>query len=965
MGHGLATLTTTLAAFGLAWLAQSTALLAFGLLVGRLLARSGPAVQSGIYRTTLAAVLVCPFAAALLSGTGYEGLTFRLPTSKAGAAPARSLPIAASGTSAVTTEAGMRPGPSDALRYQEPFSKPIVEVPDESALSVGSAPLPAAPAKASLFVLAAAMGLSVWLFGSVILGVRLLVGQRRMARLRATAMDAGPTAMALCRDLAGRLGVTAPDVLRSPFLPSPCLDGLRRPAILLPEGDDGDHHETFVHELAHLVRRDGLWNLLRRMTVAACWIQPLLWILSRRLEATAEEVCDDYVVQFGADRTRYASHLVELAGRALLPIAPAGVGMVSLRTMLARRVVRILDDSRALSTRAGARAVAVMGVVGLGGTALAGLIGVHGGAEAFGQSPPKAGESRAEAVAAPAEPVAATTARANPTDVPITGRIVDLEGRPVAGASVKTSQIRVPKSGNLTPWIEGIKRGEPPWIVAKHVDANREAREAVRRKATTDADGRFRLEGLGAERVVKLTVEGGTIAATSIDVATRRMEPIPARGFRNQHGPGFRSIYGADFTFTAAPSRPIEGVLKDAETGRPLVGTEVRSNRFAGSDFVGTETLKTRTDAQGRFRLSGMPKGQGNRILIVPDDEQPYLVQEVDVPDPPGVAPVSVEVALPRGIWIEGMLTEQATGKPVPGARLHYMPFLENRFAQAHPAFDEHGNSDNSDIQDRYQTKNDGTFRLVGLPGRAVVGAIVYDKAYLQGAGSEAIAGLNKSGHFETYRSPINPGRLWPTVMKEIDPPADAGTVRVDLQVTTGPSVRLSIVDAAGEPVTDIATGGLQRRGTYERDHLASSQGEVANLVPDEERTVVLRHVDRKIGKVVRVRKGDDANGPVVARLEPLAVMIGRVVDADGNPVSGARVRPDLLPFGDFSMHLPEVMTDEQGRFVVPDVAVGCDYAIAVESPGSIKERKFAFLKQATVRPGETTDVGEIRFKSR
>ena len=95
-----------------------------------------------------------------------------------------------------------------------------------------------------------------------------------------------------------------------------------------------------------------------------------------RLEATAEEVCDDFVVQFGADRTRYAGHLLELAGRALPPVAPASVGMVSLRSMLARRIVRILDTSRSLSTRAGRPAVAAMFTLGLAGTVLAGLLGV-------------------------------------------------------------------------------------------------------------------------------------------------------------------------------------------------------------------------------------------------------------------------------------------------------------------------------------------------------------------------------------------------------------------------------------------------------------------------------------------------------------------------------------------------------------------------------------------------------------
>ena len=138
------------------------------------------------------------------------------------------------------------------------------------------------------------------------MALRLWLGQARMRRLRASAVPAEPAAAALCREVARQMNVDSPTVWRSPFLFSPCLDGLRRPAILLPDDVDENLRETFIHELAHLVRRDGLWNLLRRSATAALWVQPLLWVLSRRLEATAEEVCDDYVVHWGAERAHYA-----------------------------------------------------------------------------------------------------------------------------------------------------------------------------------------------------------------------------------------------------------------------------------------------------------------------------------------------------------------------------------------------------------------------------------------------------------------------------------------------------------------------------------------------------------------------------------------------------------------------------------------------------------------------------------
>ena len=70
-----------------------------------------------------------------------------------------------------------------------------------------------------------------------------------MRRLRASAVPAELEAETLCRDVARQMDVSPPSVWRSPFLFSPCLDGLRRPAILLPEDVSKNLRETFIHEL--------------------------------------------------------------------------------------------------------------------------------------------------------------------------------------------------------------------------------------------------------------------------------------------------------------------------------------------------------------------------------------------------------------------------------------------------------------------------------------------------------------------------------------------------------------------------------------------------------------------------------------------------------------------------------------------------------------------------------------------
>ncbi len=432
MGNGLAALTKELSGFGLTWLVQSSVLLALGLLAGRVLRRSGPAVQSGVYRTTLVAVLICPVASAALSAEGFNGLTLELTSLETPAppelVPPPSLPTielpARSNVSVVPL------GEGHGEDHPMPIAVNQAETLPSASLSVPDVPNVASP---WLFMSPAAVGvigLAVWLVGATFLAVRLLVGQTRMRRLRVSAVPADEGTEALLREVARQMNVAAPTVWRSPFLFSPCLDGLRRPAILLPEDVGRNLRETFVHELAHLARRDGLWNLLRRSASAGLWLQPLVWLLSRRLEVTAEEVCDDYVIHFGAEPAHYARQLLELAGRALPPVAPATVGMISLRSMLARRIVRILDTSRSLSTRAGTRAVLGMLAVGLALTFFASLLGVDGKLAAEARTTAEAGDPNRD-----------------PNGKTIRGQVVGPDGKPVAGATVITWRFRLDPNG--------------------------------------------------------------------------------------------------------------------------------------------------------------------------------------------------------------------------------------------------------------------------------------------------------------------------------------------------------------------------------------------------------------------------------------------------------------------------------------------------------------------------------------
>ena len=272
---------------------------------------------------------------------------------------------------------------------------------------------------------------------------------------------------------------------------------------------------------------------------------------------------------------------------------------------------------------------------------------------------------------------------------------------------------------------------------------------------------------------------------------------------------------------------------------------------------------------------------------------------------------------------ITGKITDKSTGKPVAGGRLHYLPFLENTFVQALPEFDKDGNVEG--FQTRYTTSADGTYKLVGMPGRAIVGVESVGKTpYRSGVGTETIKGLDKNGNYKTWNNPIWPGKSWPHTLVEINPREGTETVTVDAQLDPGLTLRVKVVDADGKPVPDAAVSGgsLMPSGKSSTEAVFT----LMSFRPDEVRNVVVRHDARSLGKVVRLRAGEDVNGPVVVALLPTATIKGRVADADGNPVA-ATVRVDVEPTEGFIHQFANVAADRDGRFEVLKVPVGCEMA--------------------------------------
>src|SRR5439155_27191321 len=139
-------------------------------------------------------------------------------------------------------------------------------------------------------------------------------------------------------------------------------------------------------------------------------------------------------------------------------------------------------------------------------------------------------------------------------------------------------------------------------------------------------DGRFRLRGLGRERIVTLRLEGPTIEHKTLYVVPRPAAELkalvqPAGGKRMGRTTAAPLVYGSTFDHVANPSRPIVGTVRDKQTGQPVAGVWINAVATQGR---GEDHTRTQTDEQGRYRLLGLRKA-AVRLMLGTRTEQGYL----------------------------------------------------------------------------------------------------------------------------------------------------------------------------------------------------------------------------------------------------------------------------------------------------------------------------------------------------
>jgi beta-lactamase regulating signal transducer with metallopeptidase domain/DNA-binding beta-propeller fold protein YncE len=194
-------------------------------------------------------------------------------------------------------------------------------------------------------------GALLWMAGMLFFAARIFRQNSIFLRRLGTPEEAtDPQVLALFANCKAQMGVAAGIRLsETSLVKSPALHGFVRPRLLLPSGmmsqfSPGELRHIFMHELAHVKRRDMAVLWLVTLCKILHWFNPVLWFGFRQMAADRELACDEVVLSYEGEREcgRYGETILKLLELCSRPAAVPGlVGILEDRNQMRRRISRI------------------------------------------------------------------------------------------------------------------------------------------------------------------------------------------------------------------------------------------------------------------------------------------------------------------------------------------------------------------------------------------------------------------------------------------------------------------------------------------------------------------------------------------------------------------------------------------------------------------------------------------------
>ncbi|MDR3620022.1 MAG: carboxypeptidase regulatory-like domain-containing protein [Paludisphaera borealis] len=471
------------------------------------------------------------------------------------------------------------------------------------------------------------------------------------------------------------------------------------------------------------------------------------------------------------------------------------------------------------------------------------------------------------------------------------------------------------------------------------------------RTQTTDAEGRFTIESVPPGMYVNLDFRHPDYAVDEVTVNT-----IPERTLSPSIR-GFEIVpVEPTFTHTLEPARPVQGRVTDKESGKPLAGMLVEMipmRRHGGQRF------STRTDADGRYRVSGHSTDGTYFTTVYPKADSGYLSsKELQNGWPAGAKHLEVNFALEKGRLIPGRVVDQNTKRGVAGAAVVYQPSRKNP------------NRGDHDLRNPVVTDADGRFKITGLPGEGFLAVETSSDQYI--------------------RTPVKIAdrdeRMHPQGFTTVDVPKEGEMKPVEVALRAGVSLEAFVVDPDGHPVDNVTAmhTGIDAAliDVWNQGH-EFPEGKFRIPGADPERTyrVFFLKSDARLGAVTEL-KYDSTKNPQLVRLQPTATLRGKIATSGGEPPKGTQANVIMLlgkekkeytreelfndnnvsfyanVLGQRNFYLHDGQPNEKGEFRFEAIIPGAGYYVS----GGGGNREFR-VPVWDLKPGEVRDLGVVKLE--
>jgi beta-lactamase regulating signal transducer with metallopeptidase domain/uncharacterized GH25 family protein len=395
----------------------------------------------------------------------------------------------------------------------------------------------------------------LWAVGVAALAVRVVVQNLLFRRRLRDGTNVDESRMlGLFADCKASMRVGTPvSLIETGLVDSPALYGLFRPRLLLPPKlaerfSESELRHIFLHEMAHVRRRDMAAQWIVTCFQIAHWFNPILWFGFRRMAADRELACDELALSVvgESEGPSYGQTIVKLLEACSeMPALPGLVGILEDKSQIFQRVSMIAGFKRHPRwSLAGTIAGVALG--------LATLTGAQ-------------------------------------TKKPLESSRPDLTG------TVRMSDGQ-PAKATVFIFTAGPRVGTSPFCPSCYPDCTKSAK--------TDRQGRFKIESLDPQLIFRVLVIGKGCAPSSITHVDPAVKPIDVtlQPVRQGIGPD-RQIRGR---VADARGKPVADAVVNIRGVTRASGTQFGGNKDVDQLAVTDDDGKFVINAEDKFDAIGV-----------------------------------------------------------------------------------------------------------------------------------------------------------------------------------------------------------------------------------------------------------------------------------------------------------------------------------------------------------------------